>query len=73
MSGYRLYFMDRFSGHIDNRREFLADDDDSAMGIAQRWYDGTAMELWSGSDKLKHWDAAPLVPLSSAVTTAAGE
>ncbi len=32
MAGYRLYFMDRFSGHIDNSREFVADDDSQALG-----------------------------------------
>jgi hypothetical protein len=73
MSGYRLYFMDRFSGHIDNRREFLADDDDSAIEIAQGWYDGSPMELWAGRNKLKHWDAAPITPLTPGVATSVGE
>ncbi len=59
MGGYRLYFMDRFSGHIDNRREFVADGDAQALEIAQRWYDGSPMELWSGDRKLKHWEPDP--------------
>ena len=37
MEGYRLYFMDRFSGHIDHRRDFLADSDASAIAIAHTW------------------------------------
>jgi hypothetical protein len=62
MSGYRLYFMDRFSGHIEHRREFLADDDASAIVIADGWATGQPMELWLGSHKLKRWDAEPLSP-----------
>jgi len=73
MAGYRLYFMDRFSGHIDNRREFLADSDAEALAIAQRWHDGGPMELWLGDRKLKHWDADALAPLSSAAATSTGE
>lgn len=64
MAGYRLYFMDRFSGHIDNRREFIADDDSQALAIAHGWHDGGPMELWSGDRKLKRWEAEPLAPLS---------
>ena len=57
MGGYRLYFMDRFSGHIEHRREFVADDDASAIAIASGWSTGQPMELWTGSHKLKRWDA----------------
>jgi hypothetical protein len=73
MAGYRLFFMDRFSGHIDNRREFIADSDAEALTIAQRWHDGGPMELWRGGLKLQRWEAEPLAPLSSAVPTSAGE
>ena len=71
MGGYRLYFMDRFSGHIDNRREFVADSDAEAVDIAQRWHDGSPMELWSGEHKLKRWEATPLEPLPPAEATSA--
>ena len=40
---YRLYFMDRFSGHIDHFREFEAEDDAAALAsprVAQRPGDG---------------------------------
>ena len=37
MRYYRLYFMDRFSGHIDHFREFEAVDDDAALAIAESW------------------------------------
>lgn len=58
---YRLYFMDRFSGHIDHFREFEAEDDDSALEIAERWREDRPMELWNRQRKLKHWDP-PLLP-----------
>jgi hypothetical protein len=58
MRYYRLYFMHRFSGHIDHFREFEAEDDDAAFDIAERWYDDAPMELWNLERKLRHWDGA---------------
>ena len=58
---YRLYFMDRFSGHIDHVREFEADDDSAAMTVAEGWREACAMELWQLQHKLKRWEAEPLV------------
>jgi hypothetical protein len=57
MGGYRLYFMDRFSGHIEHRREFVADDDAAAIAIAEAWNTGQPMELWLDAHKLKRWEA----------------
>lgn len=65
MEGYRLYFMDRFSGHIDHRRDFLASDDGHAIEIAQTWYAGAPMELWLGGRKLKRWEEQPLAPVGA--------
>ena len=65
MDGYRLYWMDRFSGHIDHRRDFLADSEAAAIAIAEGWYDGSPMELWLAGRKLKRWEAAPLMPLDT--------
>ena len=65
MDGYRLYFMDRFSGHIDHRRDFLASGDDHAVEIAQTWYAGNPMELWREGRKLKRWEAEPIEPLEA--------
>ena len=59
MAYYSLYFMDRFSGHIDHFREFDADDDESALAIAEGWREDRAMELWSRNRKLKRWDDEP--------------
>lgn len=60
MRYYRLYFMDRFSGHIDHFREFEADDDDSAVAVAERWREDRPMELWNLERKLRQWDGATL-------------
>ena len=65
MVGYRLYFLDRFSGHIDHRRDFLAAGDAHAIEIAQTWYSGSPMELWLAGRKLKRWEAEPIAPLEA--------
>lgn len=59
MPYYRLYFMDRFSGHIDHFREFEADSDMAAVGMAEKWREERRMELWNRHRKLKHWHAGP--------------
>jgi hypothetical protein len=59
MGGYRLYFMDRFSGHIEHFREFEADDDQAALAIAEAWREDGPMELWNRERKLRHWGGAP--------------
>ena len=66
MNGYRLYFMDRFSGHIEHRREFLAESDTAAIEIAQGWCDGSPMELWLSGRKLRRWEASPVAPIEGA-------
>lgn len=53
---YRVYFMDRYSGHIDHFREFEASDDADALMIAESWRNGRPMELWNRHRKLKHWN-----------------
>ena len=62
MPYYRLYFMDRFSGHIDHFREFEAADDPAAFVIAEQWRTEQPMELWNLQRKLKHWDSEFLTP-----------
>ena len=73
MGGYRLYFMDRFSGHIDHRRDFVADSDAEAVAIAHGWFAGSPMELWSGHRKLRRWEAEALAPQSAVTVTPLGE
>lgn len=58
MKDYRLYYLDRFSGHIDGVDEFAAGSDDEALAVATERSDGRAMELWHRHHKLRHWDEA---------------
>lgn len=60
MGGYRLYFMDRYTGHIEHRREFFAKDDAEAIRQAESWSTGQTMELWEGGHKLRRWEADPV-------------
>ena len=60
MRYYRLYFLDRFSGHIEHFREFEAEGDEAALLLAQKWREGQPMELWNRHRKLKYWDADDL-------------
>jgi hypothetical protein len=57
MAYYRLYFFDRFSGHIAHFREFEAPGDASAVAQSAGWRELDAMELWRGQRKLKRWEA----------------
>jgi len=57
---YRLYFFDRFSGHIDHFREFEAESDEAAIGLADDWIDGRPMELWNRDRRLKKWSSERL-------------
>ena len=54
---YRLYYFDRFSGHIDHFREFEAPADSAALAIAEGWITGRPMELWNRERRLKRWDS----------------
>jgi hypothetical protein len=58
MPYFRLYYFDRFSGHIDHFRDFDAADDVAAVGVAERWNDGRPMELWNRERRLKQWESA---------------
>jgi len=62
MAYYRLYFMDRYSGHIDHFREFEAETDEAALSVAESWRDGRPMELWNLNRKLLRWEIEPLLP-----------
>ena len=62
MAYYRLYFFDRFSGHIDNFREFEAPGDASAVAQCAGWRELDPMELWRGRRKVKRWEALALAP-----------
>jgi len=53
-----LYFIDRFSGHIETSREFHADDDAAAVQFASELHTGQPMELWSRDRKVRRWEAS---------------
>ena len=46
-------------GHISHSHEFEAQDDTDAMQIAEAWLEGRAAELWTGTRKIKSWEADP--------------
>lgn len=56
MKDYRLYFLDDYSGHIDQVEEFDAAGDDEAVAVALSKSNGRPMELWHRHHKLRHWD-----------------
>lgn len=58
MKDYRLYFLDGFSGHIDQVEEIEAKGDDEALAIAVARSGGRPTELWHRHRKLRHWDEA---------------
>ena len=62
MAYYRLYFFNRFSGHIDHFREFEAADDAAAVRQAADWRELDAMELWRGRRKVRRWEAYEFGP-----------
>ncbi len=61
MAYYRLYFLDGF-GHIEHFREFEAATDLAAIVQADEWRSRSAMELWSGRRKVRHWFPLTLSP-----------
>jgi hypothetical protein len=69
MAYYRLYFFNRFSGHIDHFREFEAPDDAAAVRQAADWRELDAMELWRGRSKVRRWEAYELGPEMRARST----
>ncbi len=62
MPGYRLFFLDRSSGHILRAHEFEADDDSAAIAVAEEACGDQAIELWRGARRLQTWEAKPLPP-----------
>jgi hypothetical protein len=57
MPDYRLYFLNRYSGHIDGVEEFhSADDVEAICLIDQRTHDVPA-ELWRGGHKVARFEA----------------
>lgn len=65
MPWYRLYHLDRHSGHIDSAEEIYAADDVAAVHDLQQRRSDHPLELWHGGRKVVHVDAGPEIALKS--------
>ena len=63
MPGYRLYYLGRFSGHIQRSHEFDAGDDEAAIAVAESVRGDNGMELWCRQRKVRDWESRPVRPL----------
>ena len=59
MPVYRLYFLDRHTGHIEGAEEFLAADDIAAVHRIQLRGRTEPMEVWQGGRKVARFDGVP--------------
>jgi len=59
MAYYRLYFMNRHSGHIDAVEDFDAASDAEAIERADGRIVRAPFELWSGAQKIYRREAVP--------------
>lgn len=57
---YRLYFMNRVSGHIEGVEHFDATDDGSALKESLAFRGDCALELWCDTRKVARIDARDL-------------
>jgi hypothetical protein len=60
MSYYRLYFMNKFNGHIERFEEFEARDDGEAAALAECKRGALGLELWCSHRKVAQLDALDL-------------
>lgn len=72
MPAYRLYLLDRHSGHIDRVEEMNAGDDVEAICVVQDRAGELPMELWLGGRKVRRFDARPEVSPPSPPRASAG-
>ena len=61
MPGYRLYLLNRFSGHIDGVEELTSADDVGAIAQVNEKPRDVPAELWRGGRKVCRFDARPEV------------
>lgn len=59
MPDYRLYFLDRQSGHIERAETLNAADDVAAIHRIQLRGSPEPMELWCGGRKVSRFDGVP--------------
>lgn len=57
MLTYRMYFMNRYNGHIMHFKEFEASDDRVATRLCEREVADSPIELWCDRRKVRRIDA----------------
>lgn len=57
MPSFRVFYIDERSGHITGSHDYTAEDDLDAIRQADNFLTGAPMELWTGSRKIKRWEA----------------
>ena len=72
MPGYRLYLLDRFSGHIETVEEFHSADDLGAIALGGEGARLVPAELWCEGRKICRFDALPEVAKYAGGRQAAG-
>jgi hypothetical protein len=65
MPDYRLYLLDRDTGHINGVADFQSADDVEALVLANQRGDVVPTELWCGARKVARIDAPPEHVLAS--------
>jgi hypothetical protein len=57
MSPYRLFIFDRFGRKVEEERSFEADDDGTAVMVAEGWRSARKAELWQAHRQVETWVA----------------
>lgn len=70
MPDYRLYFLDRETGHIERAETLQAADDVAAIHRIQLRGSAEPMELWCGGRKVSRFNDAPEAAASTRRQTA---
>ena len=74
MEPYRLYILNSLNGDIANERQFIANNDETAVWIAEGLQHSRPMELWHGASKIHAWQpVAPTAPAPQQVQEAVME
>ena len=69
MPGFRIFYIDGSSGRITDSNDFMADDDLAAIHQDEEYRTSSAMELWSGTRRIKSWEAVNPSDVISLVST----
>ena len=64
MSHYRLYFISKRTGRIEQAEDFEFDDDAQAMAAVRAGFANQPLELWCGTRKVARFEAERPAPPS---------